>query len=422
MKGFPNQISDLGKLATGMRVLIELINAHQDARDDGVFGSRLVHAEVAGTGHGHRAMTPEAYLRQQEQQPVGRQSHRTTARGLRELYRMLGFIVDTDGGVQIQESGRQAAALADQPLEEQAKRFWHSAFCNLRHGDGNEASHPYRVLLRLVARRPRLSRAKCALALEARNDSVDELIRISDLADLDEQAIRDAIGVTQTTWNNARKILPTVAIQLGSVRLGNNGVELADTNWMVEATAAQNPVAAHVIVGRPTRQVTPTTIARVHTHTDFDEGQPPVEISPADAIRTARLRVGRFRRHQAIVQRLAARLGELGADLREDPFDVVAVFDDSVLVFEIKTLGDDAADERERVREALAQLCYYDRFHVRDVADRPTYSKVACFERAISEDHRHFLQQYGIVVIWQDDDGFTGDPLPGDRQLVGGRD
>ena len=168
-----------------------------------------------------------------------------------------------------------------------------------------------------------------------------------------------------------------------------------------------------VAVGRPTRQVSPTTIARVRTDAEFDEGYLNLEVTPADAVQTALLRRRRLQRHQAIVQRLARLLNESGAELYEDPFDVLAALGDSSYVCEVKTLDGNPTDERERVREALAQLCYYEMFHVAQVANLPTCHKVACFEQAVSEDHRQFLRQYGVTVIWQSGDTFDGDPFPG---------
>ena len=137
-----------------------------------VGGLCRVGPDLAGTGEFWR----------QENQPASRQSHRTTTRGLRELY-PLGFIDDTGPAVRILPLGRQVADLATQPINEESRRSWHNAFWDLRNENSDGTSHPYRVLLRLVERKPGISRAKCALALEAKNDSVDELNWISALAD-----------------------------------------------------------------------------------------------------------------------------------------------------------------------------------------------------------------------------------------------
>jgi hypothetical protein len=82
VKGFPNQVADLEKLASGMRTLIERIGAGENPKDDGLFGQALVRAGVAGTGH--TPMPVEEYIQQQLLNTPNNQSFRTTARGLRE--------------------------------------------------------------------------------------------------------------------------------------------------------------------------------------------------------------------------------------------------------------------------------------------------------------------------------------------------
>ncbi len=182
MKGFPNQIADLEKLAGGMRCIVRLVNEGESARDDGVLGEALVRAGVAGTGH--RRLPVVQYLRIQRRKKTSRQSHRATARGLRELFEILGFIEVSGEGVSLTDLGREAAAFAESPMDETQVRFWRSAIRGMFHdgGDGQE-SHPYQVLLRLIASKPGIAKPKCALALEAKNDSPEEMARIVELAD-----------------------------------------------------------------------------------------------------------------------------------------------------------------------------------------------------------------------------------------------
>jgi len=85
MKGFPNQVADLGKLATAMQCIVRLVDAGKQAKDDGVFGKELVRAGVAGAGHSPQPV--EEYIRSQLRKKPSDQSFRTTARGLRELFR-----------------------------------------------------------------------------------------------------------------------------------------------------------------------------------------------------------------------------------------------------------------------------------------------------------------------------------------------
>ena len=62
VKGFPNQVADLRKLATAMQCIVRLVDTDGQARDDGILGQELVRASVAGTGHrpAGRRLHPQA--------------------------------------------------------------------------------------------------------------------------------------------------------------------------------------------------------------------------------------------------------------------------------------------------------------------------------------------------------------------------
>jgi len=321
MKGFPNQVADLRKLAMGMGTLLRLVAQGDDAKDDGVFGEELVRAGVAGTGH--TPMPVEEYLKQQRKKRSSNQSFRTTARGLREFYRLLGLIDDSGARVIVSELGRQAARFAGAPLDQDQRDFWRVVIRNVAHYGGQaEQSHPYQVLLRLVGRKPRISRAKCALALEARDDSPEELDRITELADLPESEILERLGVSQPNWDNAKKVLPSLAEQLKDVIVtrhdGEKTYRLADAPGRADVGAVSSPGSRVSVTRQPrepmrvgtaqagrhvhgelyvrepgiavqraprsSRQVTPETIGRAGTAEQFDEKlvTPPVA-DPAES-------------------------------------------------------------------------------------------------------------------------------------------
>jgi len=192
MKGFPNQVAELAKLSLAMRCIVQLADQGEQAKDYGVLGEALVRAGVAGPGH--RKQPIEQYIRTQRRKKPDDQSFRTTARGLRELFRILGFIDDSGENIEITTLGRNAAAFAGRPINEEQTTFWRRAIRNMSHdgGDGEE-SHPYQVLLALIAAKPKISKSKCALALEAKNGSPDELARITALADLPDEEIRNRL-------------------------------------------------------------------------------------------------------------------------------------------------------------------------------------------------------------------------------------
>lgn len=433
MKGFPNQVPDLSKLATGIQCIVRLVDAGEQARDDGILGEELVRSGVAGAGH--RKMPVEEYLRKQHGLPFDRQSPRATARGLRELFKILNFIDIGDERLFVTNVGREAASHAGQPLGFRQLAFWREAINEMAHdgGDGVE-SHPYQVFLRLVQRVPGLPKDKAPLALEARDDSQQELDRIVELTRLPEATLWNRLRVSKTgspvgerNWENAKKILPKFAEQLKDVlRAGTRGnytYSLADAPGRAdagEAGAAKAERGVRRAVPRPprtSRAVTPETIAQAGMAEKFQEVQVLTNLDPAQAAEATRVRLERLRRHNSIVQQLAARLGEAEGRLFEDPFDLLTIIQEIGVLAEIKTLDGSNKDEQDRVREALAQLLYYDAFVRPPEAVDVTVHKIACFEDKISDAHIQWLNRHGIAVIWVQGNRFSGDDLA--RQLIG---
>jgi hypothetical protein len=421
VKGFPNQVANLSKLATGMADVVRLVDQGDNARNDGVLGEAFVRSGVAGRGHGRVQIPIAEYLRQQRAKRPSNQSMRTTARGLRELFQLLGLIVDDGAQVEPTDLGRQAAALAGLPMNTEQIDYWRRVIGNINHdgGDG-QSSHPYQVLLRLVGQRPGITRARCALALEARNDSAEELARIVALADLPEDQIRTRIGETKANWDNAKKVLPSFAEQLGDVVKTGDSYVLADAPGRDDAGPAGGGGAAparggrigavpRVRAPRTSRRVTPTTIGVAGTGNESDEVDIPPTVDPAVVAEAIRSRRDRLRRHNTIVRELAARM--VGAELHEDPFDILAVIEAVGILWEVKTLDGTVADERDRVRDALSQLLYYEAFVTEPVVGAGAIHKIACFESAITADHQRWLNDAGIGVVWKVNGGFAGDAL-----------
>jgi len=411
VKGFPNQAADLRRLTSALKVFADLLAAGENPRHDDVYGEELVRRGVLRTGH--RPMPIGEYLEEQKRKPPSYRSYQTSARGLRELFRILGLIRDADEAVSLTARGTRIAALPDGPLGDTGLRVWGEAIRNFSHyGNQSRASHPYRVLIRLVAKKPGITRAKCALALEARDDSDEELRRIVGLADLPEDEIVRLIGETKTNWNNAKKILPKFAEQLGDV------VKVRGRFYL--AQAADEPGVPRLLPGgappapgrrREPRVVTSDSIARAGTGDEEEDFRLPGEVGldPTAVAAAIAARRDRVTRHNTMVRALAAALESTEAGLYEDPFDCLAVYDDRAVLAEVKTLDGTEADEREQVRRALAQLKYYEAFDTADiVGDRET-AKVACFEAEISEEHKRWLLDNDILTIWKAEDGFEGD-------------
>lgn len=411
MKGFPNQVADLQKLASALKVVVELEAEGSDTRDDGVFGEALVRRGILGPREVNASV--DEYITEQRAKPLPNQSFRASSRGLRELFRVLGLIDTHGSNVEVTSYGHEISSFAGRNSDDRALRIWRLLITDLAHdgGDG-ETSHPYQVLLRLVARKPGITRAKCALALEARNDSEGELNRILNLADLQEDQIREQLDVTQSNWDNSKKILPSWAEQLGDVRKVGQRFYMSDApgSFDEQPEESSRPVQTQLRRLPGSSQVTSGTIARAGTTENWDEADEPNE-APVDpearTRRRARLR-DRLRRHNLIVQKIAAQAERQEVVLYQNPFDCLVVGADEVLLIEVKSLDGTESDEVERVRGALGQLLYYESFVAEPLAQGRRIRKVACFERRVSDEHITWLERSDIQVIWDDGDRFGG--------------
>jgi len=415
MKGFPNQVSDLETLARALKVLICLKQEAKSPKDDGVFGEALIRRGVLRTGH--KPVPVDQYLAEQKaKKRTSDQSYRTRARGLRELFRVLGLIDDRGIHVGVTRCAEQIAAIGGEELTRDHLRLWRSVIVNMTHdGSDGESSHPYQVLLRLVAKSPGIPRAKCALALEAKNDSENELERIVKLSELDEDKIRDQIGVTKSNWNNAKKILPRFAEELGDVQKIGREFYLSDAPGVPKDSPGEVDADKSKKGPRKPKSasaVTADSIARSGTVETWDEAddveEPEVD---AQALKAQKAKMkSRLKRHNLIVQALAKELESEGTDLFENPFDCLACFTDEGLLVEVKTLDGTHKDEVARVRDALAQLLYYESFVTKPLVKKRAVRKIACFEQRVSDAHIKWLQSSDIFVIWSADEGFDGTP------------
>lgn len=400
MKGFPNQVSDLTKLKAAITIAAELEAAGKSVRDDGVYGEALIRGGVAGTGHAKQPI--EEYLDDQRSKPLSYQSYRTTARGLRELFRVLGFMDDLAA---LTAAGAAIAAIKSSSLSGELLRLWRTSILEMRHhGNYGGTSHPYQVLLRLIANVPGITRANCALALEAKDDSEDELDRIVKLAKLDEDKIVEKLGVSRTNWDNAKKVLPSFAEQLGDARKIGHSLYLNDPLTTTKTTQPKESTSTASVAPAGSRReaskVKAADIAKAGTVETFDEvPEAAVVATPEEVAASKEKLADRLKRHNLIVQKVAALLEAHGAELFENPFDCLARFEDTCLLLEVKTLDRSAEDEISRVREALAQLLYYEAFVAGKYSDKRQVMKLAVFEFPITHAHGEWLRASNIEAI-----------------------
>lgn len=418
MKGFPNQVPDLRKLADGLAIINRLNEQGGNTKSYDTLGEALVRGGVLGTGHGRNRKPVDQYLGEQRDKRPSYQSHQTGARLLREQYRMLGLIDESGVRVELTEAGRRVASFSDQELDDRKRDHWRRLIRNISHpGRDDVRSHPYQVLLRLVGKKPGITRAKCALALEARDDSEQELDRIAGLSELGESEIRSQINETKSNWDNAKKILPRFAEQLEDV------VKVGQSFYLAAGpgkggTSREVPVLEEEIQRkRPSRSVTPDTIAVAATAEGFDEVELPLPtVDPAAMAAAVRARRDRLHRHNTLVREIARRYGSAGLALFEGRYDCLASGEIVGILNEVKTLDGTPTDEATQVRDSLGQLLYYEPFVKRETGGGVIH-KVAVFESRISDEHIQIMQDLGIVCIWKDGQQFAGGP--GADELLG---
>jgi hypothetical protein len=415
MKGFPNQVADLSKLEMAMKVISDLLAAGENPRNDTILGEALLRATIIRPRN--KKIPKDEYLVEQKKKGRSYRSFEAAARLLRELFKILGLLDDDGEEIRVTPIGAQIASLTFSGISRNSLDLWRRVIRLMLHdgGDG-QTSHPYQVLLRLISRKPGITRAKCALALEAKNDSDAELDRIVKLSELSEENIRKRIGARKSNWENAKKILPHFAEQLKDVTKVGQKLYLSYAPGTAQApieSGGSTPGKTRIArAPRGASSVDSNTIATAGTLDVFDEAADSDEAGlDPQTLRQRRERLrDRLRRHNLLVQEIARLLESENAHLYENPFDCLACYISEALLIEAKSLDGTPDDEKLRVREALAQLLYYESFVMQPLIGERAVQKVACFERKVSDEHIRWLESIDIRVIWKCVSGISATP------------
>ncbi|HEX8016558.1 MAG TPA: DUF262 domain-containing protein, partial [Flavobacterium sp.] len=220
MKNFPHQFNDLSKLFNALSEAQNLINKDIPLTDDN-FGEQLTKAGIYT--YRNKSLSIQEYLESENQKPASSRGYLTVARDIRRFLELLCFIsiekVTKAGN--LTNRGQDLLNTVDENIR---KELWKNALLNLSltTADGN-VSHPYRILLRLVSIVPGIETSKLMLALEAEDDSETEFNRILHLAqNYSFTEISSIIKVTESMADNAVKILPGIAEQLGHIKRKDN--------------------------------------------------------------------------------------------------------------------------------------------------------------------------------------------------------
>ena len=410
MKGFPNQIADISKLTAAYALFTERIDAGEPIDDDS-FGEVLLRNEIIKF-RGQESI--DDYLKRMREKSPSNQSHRSAARGLKEFFRLAQLIQVHEDVIVTTGVGTPLLEAYYQGDDGQSRDAWRLIARGIQaYGPNGEVSHPYQVLLRLMAARPGMGRSRAPLALEALDDSDQEIERIVALCDIeDEAALRQQLGVSKANWENAKKILPSIAGQLGDAIQSSDGLHTAGSGPTTATGHSNQPTAGSSVNAR---RVTVETIAASKGPSDSDEG---LDLDSAENVEAHSLaeaiakRADRSSRHNALVQDFASII-PAPLDLWEGDIDCLAEIENVVLLAEMKTLDGSAPDEVRQVRHAVGQIQYYEQFsiptEVRDSLEAgKELIKVAVFEAKPSDAHIEWMQKLGIEPIWQSGSGFVG--------------
>ena len=269
--------------------------------------------------------------------------------------------------------------------------------------------HPVRTMLRLLAIGPSFHREGLELALEPLDDSDAEFVRSSKLYKLSRPERMKKLGITAHQRANAVKIFPTLAATAGLIVEDEDGYfSLSQDGWKVigeapKATPLAPKAAKKAIAKRRGRRTTVGKLVTTKTVAAKRSTKPPKTLTAEEQARASEKLRERTTGHQALVKRVAERIGDDVGELFEDEFsyDLLWVPDEekaSVVLFEMKTVSD-ATDAYARVRHAVGQLSYYQYFYVEPTWHSRDIVPVAAFDADIPEALADYLGHEGIGAI-----------------------
>jgi hypothetical protein len=389
LKNFPHQVNDLGKLTAALNVANMLGGAGKPIGDDGVFGEALAHAGVYTFRN--KTLSVAANIKEEKTKPVGSQGFRTAARDIRRFFMLADLMTPAYGLTQ-----RAHEILAASGNVSLRNALWRDAMLQLRLTDANgNTSHPYRIMRRLLADRPGIETSKLLLALEARDDSPAEYVRISALANLSVPAIISAIGIGESNARNATKILPGIGEQVGDVFRGANHSYLAKHAIATEDSIIEEGSDEY----EKSEPSTPIEVkAEDISSVPSFSATPPTNVDLAAAIEIRKRRT--IEHHKAVIG-LAKIIASNGYTLYESPYDCLGFKKKTgALLIEMKTLDGTRADERRQSERALGQLSGYRFFNVQEKMKIPKLQEIVAYTAKPNDDTVHFMRDNAVCSVW----------------------
>ncbi len=409
MKNYPNQASSFARIRDTLYVVRQLNLSGEDATSDEVLGyacaqeGAYTFRRLDGTQATQREL--DARIAEERKKPPSSQGVRTFARELRRTLRDMGWI---DHDAMVTAEGK--ALLNSQPgsVEEQSLLVEGLLKIEVTEKGGISPHHPIPVLLKLLAHRPTLHRDGLELALEPRNDSDAEFIRVRQLYDLPREQRISQLGITQFQRANAVKILPSLAVAAGLVVEDADGFfSLSQEGWQIIGQPT-TPTTARKRIARRGKRTTVGKLVTSKTIAKRRSRQAPRTLTPEEQERAAERLQERTNDHQALVSRMAEVIGDGSGRFFEDEFayDMLWVpfdFTKPAILFEMKTITSDV-DAHARVRHAVGQLSYYEYFHAAPRLPDRDIVRCAVFDDEVPTELREYMthEQVGAIALPSD--------------------
>lgn len=391
LKNFPHQFNDLAKLTAALNVAKIELGAGTDIADDGQFGEALARAGVYTFRN--KGLNVLQNLVAEKKKPVASQGFRTAARDIRRFFHLSSLL---NSQLHLTKLGNDIVASAGSPALRNA--LWREAMLQMALPDANglHVSHPYRILLRLVADVPSLDTRNLLLIFVAADDSDAEYQRILSLAKLPAEDIVVALRISKSSARNAVKILPAIAEQVGDIVRQNSFTFLREKFATTEDSVAQSIVTEfeRTELVEP-KAVTPNEIARSPRFK-------PTQTTIVDLTASIEILRRRTKAHQEIVVGIAAELSKVGYKIFENPYDCLGFKEarGGILV-EAKTLEGSRSDERSQTERALGQLKSYSYFSVPSTLASPRLSEVVAYSDQPTRETVQFMNHNAIHAVWR---------------------
>ena len=385
MKNFPHQINKIPRLTEAIRVFRNLANEGCNLADDGVVGDRLVLQRVyTFLSTAARRDTLESLLQIEHRKPSANQGSRTCARELRRLFFMLGYLTSQN---RIDSNAERLCEFAE-PLGKEARAIWKHALENMKLSDNSGTSHPYQILLRLVAEQPGIERNLLGLCFEAKDDSDNEFQRINRLIveTSNPSEIWKKLDVSRHQANNSTKILPALALQVEDI-YENSGEYFLSDSALSRAIQAV-PIKANRSVAQATRR---RYDANRHRQQSVNKG---VEVAFRSYDPDASGK--RYIAHEECLKSFSQLFNSKFVQWESD-YDLLVTSDGEMLLAEIKTIRH---DEVRQTRLGLGQLLYYDFMRVEPISDGQKILLILVSDRILSDDIVAFLEKHNVGVLW----------------------